>query len=529
MQDDRPTIQCAPGETAQRVRRVIDGMRGPRGTGEELRAIVTVLEEARAAGLGRDPAALTAIEAGTADVDPVLRASALALLTGDPTHYAGLLGMVGNVLDLAPLDGINQIYWSMQRQIFLGRIDPERVGGFCREDLFAFYRSFVAEVGRRFSVNPVPWRGTHRTVRTAALVTNQFLSPQHQPSRDLLKQAMQLQARGVEVLIVNTNMMPDRYHSPFVPPFAAEIEASLDGRQILSYGGREFPIISSAAPGLTAAKVNGFIGAIDQADPDIVIAVGGSVLVADLLAAARPGLCLQTTTGYTVSLAPLILDFGGSTPPGGNDHYARAWRPFRLGLSLRRNPEPLTRADYDIGEGAFLAVVIGNRLDQEVDDAFLRLIGRLLAAEPRMEVAFAGTVEALPRRLAAQAGAGRLRCLGHVDRINGLLAVSDVYLNPRRTGGGASAMQALEEGVPVVTFATGDVASVAGDAHCVADADAYVTRTLALAADGGERERARALARNRYRALVEEGGDGEALLSYVDEAQGLFLSGIGRS
>lgn len=525
LQDDQSDHASAVGavDLNQAARDVIARICGPAGTGEQLRAIAAAIEGARAAGLPRAPAALAAVRAGTAAADPVLRESALAALTGDLGHYVNLISMVRNVMDLAPLEGINQIYWSMARQMFLARMDHASVPNFSRDVFFSFYRDFVAEVSRRHATHPAKWQKRNNDIQKILLVTNQFLSVYHQPTRDLLEQAAALQnTGGFEVTILNTNMMPDRYYSPFVPPFAAEIEQQLDGDQTLNYDGHKFRIVSETTPGLSASKINNFIAVVDDIDPDAVISVGGSVIVADLLASARPCLCLQTTTGFTVSLAHLILDYGGKAHPGGADHYARAWRPFRLRLSLRHAPSPMERAECDIPEDAFVCVVIGNRLDNEATEEFLNLVDRFIVEEPRAFVVFVGPVTSLPTRVAARAGAGRMRCLGYVDRVHGLMTICDVYLNPRRTGGGASAMQALAAGLPIVSLAAGDVASVAGPEFCAPDAEAFFNRLLDLARDPQQKALARAQAQERYAYVLNDANNVDLLVSYIKEAQDLF-------
>ena len=145
---------------------------------------------------------------------------------------------------------------------------------------------------------------------------------------------------------------------------------------------------------------------------------------------------------------------------------------------------------------------------------------RFLDQEPRAVVAFAGPVESLPARLATRKHAARLRCLGYVDQMVGLMAVCDAYLNPRRVGGGASALQALEAGLPIVSPAAGDVASVAGPDFCVADDDAFIARLADLVR--GQPGPARAAARDRYAAVLKDADNTDQLVAYIDEAQRLF-------
>ncbi|AWU95113.1 glycosyltransferase [Azospirillum ramasamyi] len=512
-----------PDTRAAMLSELIGRLRGPAGTGEALRDISEACEAARAAGLGGDGETMAALDLATAELDPILRESALAYVSGDLRRYLRILDMLDNVLDLAPLDGINQIYWSMQRQLFLMRMDMASVPDFVAGRVFPFYERFLTQISLRLGLAPAARPAGKPATGRVVMVTNQFLSDQHQPSRDLLTQVVRLQRDlGRTVLALNTNMMPDRYHSPFIPPFAAAVEERLSGDQTIRFGNDTVRLLSSASPGITAGKLNGFLSAVEDFDPDLVIAFGGSVIVADLLASARPLLCIPTTSGQTISLADIVLDYGGRAAPPGHGRLARSWRPFRLGMALRQDDGATTRAEFGAAEDDFLYVVVGNRLDAEVDATFLALLERVLDAVPHGEVLFAGTVDALPGRLAASRHAARLRCLGHVERIGAHLQLCNVFLNPRRTGGGGSAAHALASGLPILAFDGGDVASIAGPGFVVGDGDAYVERAVALAADPALLSRSRKDARSRFAVVKQEESDPNQLPVYMDEVIELY-------
>ncbi|CAO3402059.1 glycosyltransferase [Azospirillum palustre] len=496
---------------------------GPAGTGEALKAISDSCESARAAGLGQDAVAMERLDGATTGLDPILRESALAYVSGDLHRYLHILEMLDTVLDLASLDGINQIFWSMQRQLFLMRMDLGSVPDFVIGHLFPFYERFLRQVAVRLELVPAGRQAGMPDAGRVVIVTNQFLSAEHQPSRDLLLLAVRLQRDlGRTVLVLNTNMMPDRYYSAFVPPFAAAVEDRLSGEQTIRCGGERIRMLSSTAPGVTADKLSGFLSAVEVFDPDLVIGFGGSAIVADLLGNAYPVMCVPTTSGQTVSLADIVLDFGGHVRPPGSGRLAQSWRPARFGLSLRHTGETAARAEFALQEGDFVCVIVGNRLDAETGGGFLDLLGRILDAIPRALVLFAGGVESLPGRLAADRHAGRLRSLGHVDRVEALMSVCDLFVNPRRAGGGAGAAQAMAGGVPVLSFDGGDVASVAGPSFLVDDNDAFVARAVALAGDPALLAGARQEARSRIEAVEREGADNGQLSAYMAEAVSLF-------
>jgi len=502
---------------------LIARLSGPADTGEALKAISDACETARAAGLGHQAAARARLDGATAGLDPILRESVLAYVSGDLRRYLHILEMLDNVLDLAPLEGINQIYWSMQRQSFLMRMDLGSMPDFVSEYLFPFYERFLRQMAVRLGLTPGGRQAGMPDTGRVVIVTNQFLSAEHQPSRDLLLLAVRLQRDlGRTVLVLNTNMMPDRYYSPFVPPFAAAVEERLSGEQTIRSGGQRIRMLSSTVSGITADKLSGFLSAVERFDPDLVIAFGGSVIVADLLESTYPVLCVPTTSGQTVSLADIVLDFGGHAPPPGNGRLAMSWRPSRFGLSLRRTGDTATRAEFSLQEAEFVCVVVGNRLDAETGGEFLDLLGGILDRIPRALVLFAGKVESLPGRLAADRHAGRLRSLGHVDRMEALLSVCDLFVNPRRVGGGAGAAQAMAGGVPVLSFDGGDVASVAGPSFLVVDEAAFVARAAALAEDPALLAVARQEARARAATIEREGADNDQFSAYMAEAVSLF-------
>ena len=57
--------------------------------------------------------------------------------------------------------------------------------------------------------------------------------------------------------------------------------------------------------------------------------------------------------------------------------------------------------------------------------------------------------------------------LGRVNDVLGILECMDLYVNPKRRGGGFSVMEAFKAGIPAVTIAFGDVAAAAGTEFCV--------------------------------------------------------------
>lgn len=500
-----------------------------------LREIEALLERLRLAP--PDERAACAMQVGriTRDADPVLRLSAMAAITGDLRHYDDLLDLIDGEFDCPDLDRLLHIHCCIGRQLFLMRMDGPARPGFFEDRLFPYYTRLIGAIRDRLGVVPRPRPAGAPATGRVVLVTNQFLSLRHQPSRDLLSYATVLEDRcGRDVVILNTNIMPADIHSLFVPSFASSVEPVFDGKQVIEADGRSFRMLSSTGRGLSREKIDWFLRAVEWHDPDVVVSLGGSVIVADLLAAVRPTLCIPTTSGAVPSLADIVLDFGGGHRPASGP-LAASWRPFRFLHSLIGAPEPggaatagtamattasraAIRADFGLPDDAFLCLVIGNRLDEEADGAFLAMLESLIDRAPRVAVAFAGEAAALPERLQGSRHAGRLFHLGYVTDMAMLMNTADAYVNPQRTGGGASAAEALAAGVVPVSLPVGDVSAVIGARFVVPDYAAAVDRLALLAGDPAAFAEAATEARARSAGRSDPAEAAAALSGYLDEA-----------
>lgn len=61
--------------------------------------------------------------------------------------------------------------------------------------------------------------------------------------------------------------------------------------------------------------------------------------------------------------------------------------------------------------------------------------------------------------------------IGYCDDMLALMEICDLYVNPKRLGGGFSIIEAFEKGVPGVYLRTGDVYTAGGEEFSVKDFD----------------------------------------------------------
>ena len=459
--------------------------------------------------------------------DTVRLYSLLFHFSGDLYYLERVIHYCYMVSDHAKPEFIHYIYWCIQRQLFLGRAEPNKAA-FAPCDLFRLYERLLTMIETQWAVAPRPSPKRDAAARPrVCFVTNQFIGLRHQPSRDCADFAGRLQSRhDMECAIVNCNLMPLTTTATFMPPFTATLEKSFKGAQNLDTGEGEVLMVSFADTAFTREKIGRILRTVESFRPDVLVAFGGANIIVDLFARARacPTILLPTTWGQVHSFADIILgyderDWTADLPAIHRPPFAGRFRPFTFGFALPPKADEVN--PYALPADAPVFAVVGNRLDDEVSDAFINLLERLMDRVPSAVVAFAGGVASLPARLNASRHADRLLSLGYITDVRGLFGRCVAFLNPPRQGGGGGAAYALGEGLPVVTTAQGDVASVAGPQACVADDEAFLTRAAALAFDADFRRTEGESARARYDGAIDRTRAVERLAAYCHELIGV--------
>ena len=163
-----------------------------------------------------------------------------------------------------------------------------------------------------------------------------------------------------------------------------------------------------------------------------------------------------------------------------------------------------TRQELGIWEHGFVLMIVGWRLDSEIADDFLVMLDRIAAQRENVQVVFMGRYESWQ---SIQTGYERLwkhtRYLGKQEDALAVLACGDLYVNPRRAGGGSSVAEALYQGLPAVTLPEGDVPAAAGEAFRVRDYEQMEREILRYMDDAGYYSRQSARARERAKELLD--------------------------
>jgi glycosyltransferase involved in cell wall biosynthesis len=388
------------------------------------------------------------------------------------------------------------------------------------------YSSLVESCLRALNLRPAWIDATDRDPDSIIVITNQLLGLQHAPTIDCMDYCHVLQTQlNKKVLLINTADMPWTLQLPYYNAvrFNYTEEYSKVGK--LNFKGELIDFYQCRRPMPNLPEVRSIVGTVLTRKPSFVLSLGHSDVAADV--------CARFLTVAT-------MPFGTNLPRAKSNVFIlpRERKPddaaFMAEWGIRdeqiveaeytfRLPErhaSLTRAELGLPPDAYVVVIVGNRLAEEITDHVAAELAQLLADMPRVFLAFVGTFPTYSRLPEKQpVFRARSAFLGYQKDVLAVYEHADAYFNPPRYGGGSSAAFALGAGLPVLTLDTGDVANIAGRDFVFATFDeikAFIARATsdpAYRREWQQKARARFAAISGREAMLQRIVDGAAARS----------------
>lgn len=194
------------------------------------------------------------------------------------------------------------------------------------------------------------------------------------------------------------------------------------------------------------------------------------------------------------------------------EHQTQLFMKEKFPVIVEESQSHYTRAELGLPEDKFLIAVVGNRLVADINQEFVQIMKRIIEKEPRAAFVIIGESDRISGFFEEQVFEEHIYFLGYCADLSGVYQTLDLYLNPKRVGGGFSGGMALLAGLPVVTLPGNDVAYNCGEQFVVQDYEVMIDTVLRYTNDqefyGQKKECAR-----RYK---EENGD-TRLIRYMEE------------
>lgn len=222
-------------------------------------------------------------------------------------------------------------------------------------------------------------------------------------------------------------------------------------------------------------KYSDFFQIINEFKPYFVINLGVLNPVADIFSYMTNVVAIAMSTGYPVSEADILVKKGNGVDDDVNERVIAGQKCIYVAekypIVLTENTDKVDYDKYDLPKDKFIISVVGNRLNDEIDADFEKVIKWALENFPQTVVVFVGPADSILEHFNVEVGNQRVIGIEFCKELMEFYNCVDLYLNPRRSGGGVSSVMALNAGVPVVTLPDCDVAVNVGKNYEVSDFD----------------------------------------------------------
>lgn len=338
-------------------------------------------------------------------------------------------------------------------------------------------KNFCNQSAEFCQLSPLIGKGNEEVV---LLLTNQFVTAQHGPTLTILNYASALKAMGKHPVVIccTTVAKSGHYVYPMPAPvffgtvrneyFKADTLFDLDtGKQQANTDGTvvkcwdQFFDFTQLTPMDDPEHLVDLVNVINQLNPRFIIGVGGLNPVLEFIAQSRPVLNVPCVTSLVTPLYAVPVLHRELTEKDQQRVQALALShpvltsrlPFRLRKFDSVKSSKVTDKNIKF-------VIVGYRLEHEMRADFIETLLAIKKHVPQSGFVFIGpdAIDSFPTELQSCSYFS-----GRVSNAIDLIANCHFMLNPKRQGGGTSAIEALSLGIPVLTEAYGDVYQYIGD------------------------------------------------------------------
>ena len=364
---------------------------------------------------------------------------------------------------------VSDMYNVLQKRFLLDQIEAYRfrnplvTSELCDKLEQKIYDEVVAELQGKIKVTVA--KKECRNPKEVVVLTDYFLSEKHAPTHSTLERCYTLQKKcGKNVSIVSIAENIPGATVPYYNVIYPNVVDILDGLHTYVYKGEEFTIYQSKWQDNEMERYQEIVSYVEKINPYYIVYVGNRNPIADLLNQYCPVVTVATIFSKLPQSRTAFAMLGRNATE--EEHKKSSYEivevPFTFELTEKLRD--YTRKELCIPKDKFVMAVVGNRLDADVTDEFLAYMKKI----ENGFLLFLGsfhTYEEKKQKFSYLED--RSLSMGQVKDVVGILECADIYVNPKRQGGGFSVIEAFHVGIPAVSIAYGDVYAAAGADFCV--------------------------------------------------------------
>lgn len=340
-------------------------------------------------------------------------------------------------------------------------------------ELWRFFLEIVDAFASEVAVSLEEIPESERDENLVLVIVSQYVLNSHAPTVTALDRCFFLQEKlKKKILIINTGEALNV--TGCIPLAEVVVGNNEDLREsgTVNWKGKTFPYFQCPEMMPDIDVINLVLEQVRQLKPGRVLLIGGVSVLGNIIDRIIPALTLAlvfsdltiTGTRYQAVGRKLTEEDEKRLKKVGfkRSHVIESTFTF----DIKPQTEVISRQELGIPEDAFVLVTVGTRLESEIMDDFLGMLESIL--NEKIVMVFIGDFPGYTERIKQFSVLGnRSMALGSCQDVLSRLQVCDLYVNPKRKGGGSSVVEAMYLGKPAVSIAYGDIAVNAGEEFTV--------------------------------------------------------------
>lgn len=365
-------------------------------------------------------------------------------------------------LDDVTFEEVWEIYWNLTFNLFTYD-GSEIIGGNLRTLYIYIYESVSQVIPNVYKYQAYK----DRNLDTIVIVCSQMLGLGHAPTIRVLDYAYTMKCKlGKKVIIINdggTNFISNDNLGTSIKFGYADM---LDNVSSISYKEESFRYIQNSVQMPNVSAMIELVDLIYEINPLLVYNIGADSLVSDYCKEFTTTVSMPCSNEIPISCSKYLLV--GRKIDSNDAETLKQLLGYQSVIETNINyeypirDERYSRLQFDIPENKFLIGIIGSRLDLEVTEEFITILNKILFKLPQCSIALIGDIKKPERILNLIDDKEKIHIIGELEEAGEFIKFCNLYLNPKRRGGGRSSFEALYWGVPVITLQYGDVYNTCG-------------------------------------------------------------------
>lgn len=367
-------------------------------------------------------------------------------------------------------------YFLIRQYDRIAFVQPEK---WCMEAdrwIAKLYRQVYEQYSQQFHDLLTPIPKEERDRNRILVFTTQMLGERHAPTHSTLERCYSLiRGLGKEVLLINTKeVLTMLGNVPFYGGSEAFCTPEYSEATQFVYKNCPIEFFQPEAEMPDEIVLETILGMVREWKPWLVLGMGDYSITADLCSNIVPEAALSFGFSTLPSTQGQMSILGRRLKDGELERLvAGGYRQDQIiestfTFELHEQTKTLSREELMLPSDKFLLITIGNRLEGDVSDEFIEQM--LKTKEWGTHLVLVGNMKNYELKCEEHPGLKEFSTfLGYQTDVLAVAECCDLYVNPKRLGGGFSIAECFQVGKPGVTIDYGDVAAAAGPDFLVKD------------------------------------------------------------